>query len=161
MADGETFFERHPADPAGYGRIWGKMMATVKTPVLNIVDAIWVSQGYHLVSPPLWGLKGFPSVLTTRTNQLLASQDPVALDYWAAKYILYPIGNYGIHHPDDEKVNAWLTAARDTINGRGINDPDNCIYITYVTKSEASMAVHTLNMAYRSVPPIIELLLRD
>lgn len=157
MADGESFFDRHPVDLGGYGRIWGKMMATVKTPVLNLVDAIWVSQGD--LSTARRGLQGYPPEVTTRTNQLLASQDPVALDYWAAKYILYPIDNEGIHHPDDPGVDAWLTSARDTINARGIYDPDNCIYVRNVTKNEAQMAVHVQNMAPRFLPSILELLL--
>jgi hypothetical protein len=160
MADG--ILGRHPVDPNGYGRIWGKMMATVKTPVLNIVDAIWVSQGQGATPFRQWGLPGYPPEVTTRTNQLLASQDPVALDYWAARYILYPIDNEDMHHPvDDVMVNAWLTAARDTINGRGISDPENCIYLRYVTNNEAYMAVHTLNLASRSVPPIVGLLLQE
>jgi predicted pyridoxine 5'-phosphate oxidase superfamily flavin-nucleotide-binding protein len=86
----------------------------------------------------------------------------VALDYWAAKYILHPIDNNAQHHPDFPLVNTWLTSARDLINDRGgLYDPDNAIYVRDVTKNEASMLVRTLNLAYRSVPPIIELLLQD
>ncbi len=150
MNDGVSWMTRHSLDP---GQFWGKMMVSIKTPVLNIVDAIWVSHG---------SLMGYPPKQTTRVNQLLASQDPVALDYWAAKYILHPIDNNAQHHPDFPLVNTWLTSARDLINDRGgLYDPDNAIYVRDVTKNEASMLVRTLNLAYRSVPPIIELLLQD
>jgi uncharacterized protein (DUF362 family) len=162
LSMGDGILGRHPVDPRGYGRIWGKMIATVKTPVLNIVDAIWVSQGQGVPPTRQFGFPGYPPEITTRTNQLLASQDPVALDYWAAKYILYPIDSYEKHDPVYDRVDAWLTAARDSINGRGgLNDPDNCIFVGDVTKSEAYMAVHTMNLARRSVPPFVGLLLQD
>ncbi len=145
------------------GEIWGMMMELIKTPVLNIVDAIWVSQGRGDPPARQWGLPGYPPEVTTRVNQLLASQDPVALDYWAAKHILYPIDNNLDHHPDlSKKVYAWLTSARDTINGRGgLYDPDNCIYVRDVTKSETYMAVHTRTLARHSVPHIVGPLLHD
>ena len=34
---------------------------------------------------------------------VLASSDPVALDYHAAKYVLYPNSKIGIHDPDNKK----------------------------------------------------------
>ncbi len=144
MSDAAPVVDWHYGD---VGQIWGKMMATIKTPVLNIVDAIWVSQGD--LATFRRGLPGYPPELTTRTNQLLASQDPVALDYWAAKYILYPLDETAsCHHPDSPDVDAWLTSARDTINGRGgLYDPDKAIYVRDVTKNEAQMAVHIRNMA--------------
>jgi len=153
MRDG-NYFRRHFDD---LGRQCGLMMATVKTPVLNIVDAIWVSHG---------SLFGYPPETTTRVNQLLASQDPVALDYWAAKYILYPIDKNPQHHPDFAGVDAWLTSARDLINARGgLWDPDNAIYQGNVTKNEKSMLVRTRNMApFRPIAPVpsfLELLLHD
>ncbi|MCP4203622.1 MAG: DUF362 domain-containing protein, partial [bacterium] len=97
---GELFDYRHYS---GLGETCGKMMVSVRTPVLNIIDAIWVS---HLA------LSGFPEVTTTRVNRLAASQDPVALDYWAAKDILYPIDENPRHHPDFEGIKAWLEPAR-------------------------------------------------
>jgi hypothetical protein len=159
MADGVPF-DRHFGD---VGQIWGMMMELIKTPVLNIVDAIWVSQGKGDPPTRQWGLLGYPPEVTTRTNQLLASQDPVALDYWAAKYILYPIDEYEAHHPDrSPQVDAWLTSARDTINGRGgLYDPDKAIYVRDVTKNEAGMAVYIRNMAARRVVPAIGKLLLD
>ena len=78
----------------------------------------------------------------------------MALDYWAAKHILYPIDNNPRHHPvDDPGIDAWLTSARETINDRGgLYDPDNAIYVRRVTKNEVGMAVHISNMAPRLRP---------
>ncbi|HMA54567.1 MAG TPA: DUF362 domain-containing protein, partial [Acidobacteriota bacterium] len=106
MADGQKSFRHYD----GLGETCGKMMVSVHTPVLNILDAIWVS---HL------SRSGYPASTTFRADTIVASQDPVALDYWAAKNVLYPIDHNDRHHPDSPAVNAWLTAARDIIVGRG------------------------------------------
>ena len=90
----------------GLGETCGKMFALVRAPVLNIIDAIWVSQ------ESVWG------IAATRVNQLVASQDPIALDYWAAKYILYPIDQDERHHPNFPGIAVWLNDARDIINRR-------------------------------------------
>jgi hypothetical protein len=94
---------------AGLGETCGKMFTLARAPVLNIIDAIWVS---HRT------LSGHPPESTTRVNQLVASQDPVALDYWAAKHILYPIDNNERHHPDFPGIAVWLNDARRVINQR-------------------------------------------
>jgi hypothetical protein len=127
MADGQGDFRHY----AGLGETCGKMMASVHTPVLNIVDAIWVSHS---------SLIGYPASTTFRANQIVASQDPVALDYWAAKYILYPYNNNNRHHPDYAGVDVWLTGARDLINGRGgFNQAAKGVQVTLVTKTESEM----------------------
>jgi len=132
MSDGNSPFRHY----AGLGETCGKMMASVATPVLNIVDAIWVSQG---------ALKGFPSGAVSRTNQILASQDPVAIDYWAAKYILYPVDNNPRHRPDFPGIDAWLTQARDTINSRGgLRSIPKGIVVGQVTKNESEMKTSSL-----------------
>jgi len=120
-----------------YGRLGtttGTMVAEVRTPVLNIVDAIWVS---HLA------LEGYPASATFRANQLLAGQDPVALDYFAAKHILYPYDGNERHHPDFSGIDYWLTQAAETINARpgGLADPSAGIQVGQVTKDEAQMRV--------------------
>jgi len=130
MADGQSDFRHY----GGLGETCGKMMASVRTPVLNIMDAIWVSQG---------GLMGYPASATTRANTILASQDPVALDFWSAKYVLYPIDNNERHRPDHAGIDAWLTAARDTINDRGgFAQTDRGILVKNPTKTESEMLLH-------------------
>jgi uncharacterized protein (DUF362 family) len=129
MVDGHKDWRHY----TGLGRTCGKMVVSIRTPILNIVDAIWAS---HL------SLKGYPSDTTIRTNQIMASQDPVALDYCAAKYILYPIDKNPRHHPQFSGVNRWLTDARTIINGRGgIYNPYAGILVHKVTKTESEMLV--------------------
>jgi hypothetical protein len=111
------------------------MMASVCTPVLNIVDAIWVSHA---------SLTGYPASTTFRANQLLASQDPVAVDCWAARHILYPIDGNFRHHPDFPGIDNWLLQARATINDLGgLQDVDRGIIVGQVTNKEAEMNVRT------------------
>lgn len=91
----------------------GKMYTLVRAPDLNIVDCIWVSQEE---------LMGYPVSATTRTDILLAGLDPVALDYYTSKHILYPIGGskQSRHNPDTHSglIN-HLTGAQDYINTHG------------------------------------------
>ena len=130
MADGQSPFRHY----SGLGETCGKMIVSLRTPVLNIIDATWVS-----VST----LSGYPPESTFRANQILASQDPVALDYWAAKYTFYPIDNNPRHHPDFPGIDQWLTGARDIINSRGgLSDPGSGILIDSVTKNEGEMEAH-------------------
>lgn len=130
MSDGQSGFRHYD----GLGETCGKMMASVRTPVLNVMDAIWVSQA---------ALIGYPASATTRVDTILAGQDPVALDYWSAKYVLYPIDGNERHHPDYAGVDAWLTAARDTIAGRGgFAQTDRGILVTKPTKTESEMILH-------------------
>lgn len=129
MADGKSRYRHYH----GLGKTCGTMIASVRTPVLNIVDAIWVSHR---------ALRGQPKSMTYRANRIAASQDPVALDYWAAKNILYPINNNARHHPSFWGIDAWLVDARDTINAAGgLYDPGQGILVRRVTKSEERMRV--------------------
>jgi len=107
MADGKSG-ERHYAK---LGQQCGEMIAHVRTPVINIFDCIWVT----FVN---WA--GYPPQNTRRLNQLLASIDPVALDYWASKHLLYPIDNNRKHHPDKFSVlREHLIQAQEVINKAG------------------------------------------
>ena len=64
-------------------------MNTIRKADLNIIAAEWVGLASR-TEPPV-----------DRTRTVLASTDPVALDYHATKYILYPNSNIPIHNPDD------------------------------------------------------------
>jgi len=130
MQDGQAGFRHY----TGLGETCGKMVALVRTPVLNILDAIWVSHS---------SLTGYPASTTFRANQVLASQDPVALDYWAAKHVMYPIDSNWRHHPDFPGIDYWLKEARDIINQRGgLYNPKQGIFIENVTKNEQEMLIH-------------------
>ena len=107
MADGQ-YGDRHYEK---IGQHCGEMATIVRTPVIHILDCIWVTHA---------GLEGYPPENTTRLDQLLASVDPVALDYWASKYVLYPIDNNVEHHPDRfVGLRECLLQARDVINANG------------------------------------------
>ncbi len=109
-------------------------VASIRTPVLNIIDAIWVS---HL------SLKGYPAETTTRTNQLMAGQDPVALDFCAAKHILYPVDRNPRHHPRFSGIDQWLVDARDTINRRGgLYSIRDGVLVHQSTKETNEMVIH-------------------
>jgi len=107
MADGKSS-ERHYEK---LGLHCGEMITKVRAPAVTVLDCIWVT---HIA----WA--GYPPEYTRRLNQLLASVDPVALDYWASKHLLYPIDNNEQHHPDKFAVlRNHLVQARDTINEAG------------------------------------------
>jgi hypothetical protein len=89
------------------------MWSLVRIPDLNILDCIWVSHET---------LRGYPVETTNRSNILLASSDPIALDYHGSKHVLLPLGGSlaSQHDPDsfDGLIN-HLTGARDFINANG------------------------------------------
>jgi len=67
----------------------------------------------------------------------MASQDPVALDFCAAKYIIYPVDKNPRHHPKFWNIDRWLTAAQNVINASGgLKDEKNGIQVGMVTKDE-------------------------
>jgi uncharacterized protein (DUF362 family) len=109
----------HPPRDYHYGeagQVWGEMIARVRAPVLHLLDCIWISLRHHC---------GYPASNTSRLNRLLAGVDPVALDYWASKYLFYPVSGDPNDHPDhpelytDSNLDMHLAQARDTINRYG------------------------------------------
>jgi len=77
--------------PGMLGKEIGIFLDTVRKADLNITTAEWVGLASR-VAPPV-----------ARTRAVMACTDPVALDYHAAKYVLYPNSNMSIHNPDKEK----------------------------------------------------------
>jgi hypothetical protein len=63
----------------------GTEMVETRFPTLNILDAVWVN-----ANPATSSSHGptTPYGAATRVNVVMASTDPVALDYWAAKHVL-------------------------------------------------------------------------
>lgn len=91
----------------------GTLLAETRYPVLNILDAIWVN-----ANPYPSTHCGPPTAYeeATRVNVLMASTDPIALDYWAAKNILMPtaelIGDDDVYTIDpDNTIRGLLTEA--------------------------------------------------
>jgi hypothetical protein len=69
----------------------GVFLKTVRKADLNITAAEWVGL-VSRVEPP-----------AARTRAVLASTDPVALDYHSGKYLLFPNSKMAVHDPDDRK----------------------------------------------------------
>lgn len=66
---------------------------------------------------------------------IVAGRDPVAVDAWAARYVLYPIDRNARHRNDFPGVDAWLTQAAATINARGgLRDHRGRVVAARVTK---------------------------
>jgi len=110
----------------------GTEIAETRFPTLNIVDAIWIS-----LTPGNGPQVYYNSA--TRVNVIAASTDPVALDYWAAKYILTQgaretgRSNVASVDPDSERSFArWLRLSMDEIVAAGYQ----------VTIEEAQMNVY-------------------
>ena len=129
MSDGNSAARHYGA----LGETCGRMIAAVRPPVLNVMDAIWVSHR---------ALGGYPASATHRANQLLASQDPVALDYCSAKAVLYPVDSNPRHAPDHPGVDRWLTDCMNLVNSLGgIARPDEGIHVGRLTKLESEFRV--------------------
>jgi hypothetical protein len=108
----------------------GTLMVETGLPTLNIIDAIWINANPY---PSGSGPETHYS-RATRVNVLMASTDPVALDYWAAKHVLVQaaslIGYDDTHtlDPDNthrsglkEAFGVWLTLTKNAIIAGGYN----------------------------------------
>jgi len=68
-----------------------------------------------------------PYSKAVRADILLAGRDPVALDWYAAKHVLFPISGYGRHDPDTpygEGTNPYHDGTRNT--GYAYNASASC-----------------------------------
>ncbi|MEM1569917.1 MAG: DUF362 domain-containing protein [Candidatus Bathyarchaeia archaeon] len=99
----------------------GTEMVETRFPVLNIIDAIWVN-----AIPGNGPSTSYEEA--TRVNIIAASTDPVALDYWAAKYILLEVARFkgysGVNSMDPDNVEIgsfgyWLRLSMDEIRRAG------------------------------------------
>jgi uncharacterized protein (DUF362 family) len=116
----------------------GTEMVETRYPVLNILDAIWINP------TPLNG----PSTSyreATRINVLIASTDPIALDYWAAKHLLMQTFNLkgtgstntiDPDNPADRSFGNWLELSMNEILSAGHQ----------VTKDEDQMNIYVIHL---------------
>lgn len=96
--------------PGMIGAEIGVFMNTIRKADLNIVSAEWI------------GLSSRTDAPVVRTRAVLASTDPVALDYHSAKYILYPNSRIKYHNPDDPQSPAYQYLKGASEHGGGILD---------------------------------------
>jgi len=110
----------NPHNSVGRGGM-GTVMAETRYPVLNIVDAIWIN-------PHPRGGPATPYSEAVRVNVIAASTDPVALDYWAAKYILMQaasrLGYRDLSSMDPDNTQAgsfgyWLRLSAEALRRAG------------------------------------------
>ena len=120
----------------------GVEMGKARFPDLNIIDATWVSA--EITTGP-----GAPNSLCSRLNTVLASKDPVALDYIAGGRVLRPVSwwqghpwlnNYGRHDP--ENLNT-----ENPGSGRSYSDSTPCYGFPYNTFHQYLVA--TYNQLYQ------------
>jgi hypothetical protein len=109
--------------------ILARLMLAARYPDLNVVDAIWVTPA---------GGPSAPYERAVRVDKLLASTDPIALDYYCAKNVLLPLSGNARHDPDnpDGATNAFrqmLTSSSSVLAAGGKR----------VTSDPARMNVYT------------------
>ncbi len=156
----------------------GTLMAELGLPTLNIMDAIWINANPYpstVCGPPTSYLNA------SRVNVLMASTDPVALDYWSAEHVLVQAANltgYSDTHtldPDNtlasglsEAFGVWLALSRDELvsEGYSVTTDENRmnVYIhqapTYLTNvsllSDNQRDPHTEQYQLPSYFPVVQ-----
>jgi hypothetical protein len=119
---GERFYPYAKGGPLGH------FAKTIRKADLNIITAEWVG----------WGSRTDPQK-AARKQTILASTDAIALDYYAAKYLVFPITkDKGRHDPDNRgsSIRKFLEVAADAA-GEGALD-------------ENSMRVHVYDFRHSS-----------
>jgi len=125
---------------------WGGMgtvMTEARIPTLNVLDAIWVNANPYPSSDAgpdcSYSQASFADVLGM-------SQDPVALEYWATKYVLVPAAiqrgysDVSSIDPDYEPITSGLSESYHTYLERSMNELETAGY--QVTMDEAEMNVY-------------------
>jgi hypothetical protein len=94
-------------EPGMLGSAIGTFMQTIRKADLNVVTAEWVGLSSRKDSP------------VCHARAVLASNDPVALDYHGAKYILFPNSKLPIHDPRNKRgpLHTYLTKCAELSGG--------------------------------------------
>lgn len=94
-------------EPGMIGAEIGVFLNTIRRADLNITTAEWI------------GLVSRTELPVVRAKAVVASTDPVALDFHAAKYLLYPNSKVPAHNPDDilRPMNQYLLKCSDEGGG--------------------------------------------
>jgi hypothetical protein len=124
----EDYFNFHsfPFDEWGPGPKSGMLgaeiavfMKSIRKADLNITTAEWVGLASR-TEPPV-----------AHTRAVMACTDPVALDYHAAKYFLYPNSGVPLHNPDDNKGPLREYLQKCAEHGGGILDEGHVAVKSY------------------------------
>lgn len=119
-------------EPGMIGAEIGVFMNEIRKADLNITTAEWVGLASR-TEPPV-----------VRTRAVLACKDPVALDYHAAKYVLYPNSKIKFHNPDDQSSPTHQYLAKCSEHGGGSLDERHVAVKSYDFKSKAFQEDHNL-----------------
>jgi len=111
----------------------GTEMAGTRMPVLNVLDAIWVN-----ANPGKGPRSRYDEA--TRLNTVMASADPIALDYWASKYVLMQAARL-TGHRDLSKIDPDNSA-------RAIFNPQTQTHSLTLTHSLPKHKTHTRARAH-------------
>ncbi len=111
--------------PGMLGAAIGTFMKTVRKADLNITTAEWIGLSSR-TDPPV-----------AQTRAVLASTDPVALDYHSAKYLLFPNSSLSIHNPDNPQGPLYPYLARCAESTGGFLDEKGVEVKSYDFKMKA------------------------
>jgi hypothetical protein len=105
---------------------------TVRKADLNIITAEWVGLASRTLPP------------VAHTRAVAASRDPVALDYHASKYILYPNSGIKHHNPDYESGPLYQYLKECADRGGGMFNERNVRISSYDLRRGAFQNDHEL-----------------
>ena len=116
--------------PGMLGAEIGTFIKTIRKADLNITTAEWVGRSSR-TDPPV-----------VQTRAILASTDPVALDYHAARYTLFPNSNLAIHNPDNKNGPLYPILAKCAESGGGFLDENKVEVKSYDFKRRSFQQKH-------------------
>jgi hypothetical protein len=111
-------------EPGMIGAEIGMFLNTIRKADLNITTAEWIGLSSR-TEPPV-----------ARTKAVLASTDPVALDFHATKYLLYPNSKISVHNPDDTRSPLYQYLVKCGQKGGGIFNEKHVAVKSYDFKSK-------------------------
>ena len=111
--------------PGMLGAEVATFLETVRRADLNITTAEWVGLSSR-VDPPV-----------AHTRAVLACTDPVALDYHATEYILFPNSRLAIHDPDDSYSPVHEYLVKCSALGGGVLDEAQVRVMSYDFEAKA------------------------
>ncbi|MFX0212363.1 MAG: DUF362 domain-containing protein [Candidatus Hodarchaeota archaeon] len=153
----------------------GTLMAETRVPILNILDMIWINAN-PLESSARRGPYGNYEY-TSFTDMIGASQDPVALDYWASRNILLPTARLSYYtcsslDPDyepispqysgsvemDESFHNYLRRSRDALFNAGLqvtmNSTEMNVFVTTLDGIDLPEGLDPLALAMVVILPL-------
>jgi hypothetical protein len=109
--------------PGMLGKEIGMFMKTIRRADLNITTAEWIGLSSRTDSP------------IAHNRAILASTDPVALDYHSAKCLLFPNSGMSFHNPDDKKSPTYQYLTKCSESGGGVFEERSVEVISYDFKT--------------------------